>query len=75
MKKSIVLLALSCAVGPWACGPDGPSQADLQAEAEAVRLDSVNQVIDASVEELETDLNQLEESLRELDELFPEEEQ
>lgn len=75
MKKRTLFFTALLAIGLWACGASGPSEADLQAEAEATRLDSINQAIDASVEELETDAARLEESLNELDELFPEDEQ
>ena len=73
MKKLMFLLPVLLIFGLWACGPSGPSEADLQAEAEAARLDSLSQVIEVSVEEVDENTKELKEALEELDELFPEE--
>lgn len=56
-----------------ACGSSGPSEADLQAEVEADQLDSVTQVIETTIEEVESDAAELESALDSLDALFPEE--
>jgi predicted small lipoprotein YifL len=73
MKARILLLVL-LVVGLWACGNSGPSEADKQAEAEAKQLDSLTQIIDASVEAMEEDAANMKAALEELDALFPEEE-
>lgn len=57
-----------------ACGDSGPTEAELKAEAEVARLDSINQVLETSIDEMEEDAGELENALDELDDLFPEEE-
>ena len=57
-----------------ACGSDAPSEAQLKAEAEVARLDSINQLLETSIKEVEGDAKELKDALEELDELFPEEE-
>lgn len=72
MKKLMFLLPALLLLGLWACGPSGPSEADLKAEAEAERLDSLSQVIEISLEEVDENTKELKDALEELDELFPE---
>lgn len=73
LKHAAILACL--ALGFFACGPSGPSQADLQAEEEANQLDSVTQVLDQVIEDIDEDASSLEAALDSLDVLFPEEEQ
>jgi hypothetical protein len=56
-----------------ACGDSGPTEAELEAEAEVVRLDSINQLLETSIMEMEGDAEDLKDALDELDDLFPEE--
>lgn len=57
----------------FACGDAGPSEAELAAEAEVERLETANQAIDASIEEVEVKADELIDALDSLDILFPEE--
>ena len=70
---NLVLFALLLFVVS-ACGSSTPSEADLQAEAEADQLDSITQVIETTMEEVENDTDELKAALDSLDILFPEEE-
>lgn len=58
-----------------ACGQSGPSEADVQAEAEADQLDSTTQVIEEAIDAVQVETADLEAALDSLDALFPEEEQ
>ena len=71
--SSLVSLILFLAL--MACSNDAPSAAELAAQAEVARLDSINQLLEASIKEVEQDAKELKEALKELDELFPEENQ
>ena len=74
MRTKAILSLLVLALFAIACGPSGPSEADLQAEAEADRIDSLNQVLENVTEEVSTSADSLAAALEALDELFPEEE-
>ena len=56
-----------------ACGESGPSEADLAAEAEAERIEALNEDISTSVEKVESTADELVDALDSLDLLFPEE--
>ena len=57
----------------FSCGDAGPTEAELAAEAEADSLETVNDAIDASIEEVEAKAEELIDALDSLDILFPEE--
>lgn len=74
MKFKHILGSLFLVAGLFACGPSGPSEADLAAEAEADRLDSLSQVLEATANEIVEDAEALQAALDSLAILFPEEE-
>lgn len=74
MRVLTTLLLASLFLLVNACGEPGPSEADLAAEAEAERIDSINQELEASVETVEATAEELIDALDSLTVFFPEEE-
>lgn len=74
MKFKHILGIIFLALGFFACGSSGPSEAELAAEAEANRLDSLNQILKETAEEMDKDASALEAALDSLTLFFPEEE-
>jgi predicted small lipoprotein YifL len=72
MKTLSFVATLLLLLSFTACGESGPTEAELQAEAEVARLDSINQLLETSIIEMEEDADDLNDALKELDELFPE---
>jgi len=73
MKFFTMLLMASSFFLFTACGESAPSEADLAAEAEAERIEAINEDIVTSVETVEATADELVEALDSLDLLFPEE--
>lgn len=73
MKFLTTLLTASIFLLFTACGESGPSEADLAAEAEAERIEALNEDISTSVEKIESTADELVDALDSLDLLFPEE--
>lgn len=73
MKLLITSLMTSILLLFIACGEPSPSEADLAAEAEAERIEALNEDVSTSVEKIESTADELVDALDSLDLLFPEE--
>lgn len=70
--RLITLTAAAWLLALSACGESGSSAADLAAEAEADRLDSIDQLLETQLDSVAADAAALEMALDSLDVLFPE---
>lgn len=69
------VFTLMITIAAFSCGGNSAdAEAEAQAAAEVQQLDSINQVIENSIEAVESDAEELEAALDSLDALFPEEE-
>ncbi|MCG8326417.1 MAG: hypothetical protein MI974_01970 [Chitinophagales bacterium] len=74
MKLLKYFFTISIIIAAFSCNNGNNTDAEAQAEAEVLKLDSINQLIETSIDEVNSDAQELEAALDSLDELFPEEE-
>ncbi len=73
MKRLTTILCGGLFLLFTACGESGPSEAELAADAEAARVEALNEDLETSVEDVEEAADELVDALDSLDILFPEE--